>query len=114
MADSELTPETSVCISFRNNALLPTLFGEHDSHLSRIEKLAGVSTASRGNLLAITGSEASVKTARTALESLYGKLEKGMQIEARDVDAAIRMAADLPPETTESDRKSEKQKALKG
>src|SRR3546814_5018202 len=51
-------------IQFDDNSLLPMLYGEHDQHLLRIEQQLGVSLASRGNRLAISGPPASVEAAK--------------------------------------------------
>jgi phosphate starvation-inducible PhoH-like protein len=81
-----------ICVTLQNNKLIPPLFGEHDSHLSRIEKMLNVSTSSRGNTLSISGSSADVTKAKSAIEKLYQTLEAGDDIALSDVDAAIRMA----------------------
>lgn len=51
-----------------------------------------VCTASRGNIISITGKSDNVTRAKTALENLYRTLEKGREISMIDVDAAIKMA----------------------
>lgn len=78
-------------ISFSNNALLPQLFGEHDRNLLKIEEKLGIVTSSRGNVISISGERSKVAYAEKILESLYHKLEKGMEISMSDVEAAIRM-----------------------
>jgi len=75
-------------IQFDDNSLLPLLFGEHDQNLARLEKQLGVSLVSRGNRLAIQGPEDSALAAGQALEALYERLKKGMQVG----DAVVRMA----------------------
>ena len=45
----------SVQLDFDDNRLLPMLYGAHDKHLAQIEQRLGVSLASRGNQLVITG-----------------------------------------------------------
>jgi phosphate starvation-inducible PhoH-like protein len=78
-------------ISFGNNSLLPQLFGEHDKHLLKMEEKLGIVTSSRGNIISISGNASDVRMAEKILESLYHKLEKGMEIGMSDVEAAIRM-----------------------
>src|SRR5690606_5919977 len=63
-------------IQFDDNALLPLLYGEHDQNLLRIEQQLGVSLASRGNRLAISGPASSVEAANAALTALYQRLKK--------------------------------------
>ena len=44
-------------LKFDDNALVPLLFGEHDSHLSLIEEGLDVEIAARGNEIMITGTK---------------------------------------------------------
>ncbi len=80
-------------VSFANNLLLTSLFGENDSHLLKIEKHLDVVLTSRGNVIFISGDDESVSLAEKILESLYHKLEQGMDITINDVDAALRMVS---------------------
>ncbi len=83
-------------LTFKNNDLVPILFGEDDSHLNRIEKRFNVSASSRGNVLALSGSNpADVEASKSVLQSLYHQLEQGRDIGIAQVDAAIRMAGHI-------------------
>ena len=93
-ANSDEKPQESISILFENNALLPMLFGENDTTLSRLEQKLGVTLTSRGNILAISGPTSSVQTARHILEDLYSQLERGGDVSPGDVDAAIRISKD--------------------
>jgi phosphate starvation-inducible PhoH-like protein len=59
-----------VQLQFEDNRLLPSLYGEHDRNLARIETQLGVSMATRGNRIAISGPSGAVEIARTALSAL--------------------------------------------
>ena len=83
-------------LHFDNNALLPELFGEHDRNLARIEQMLDVSVGSRGNRMVVSGAPGAVATAKTALATLYRRLESGMTVDMGEVDAAVRLAADGP------------------
>lgn len=83
----------SSSIHFGDNSLLPQLFGEHDKHLLKIEDKLAITVSARGNVVSISGDSANVEQAEKVLESLYKKLEKGMEISMSDVEAAIRMVA---------------------
>ncbi len=83
-------------LKFDDNSLLPLLYGEHDQNLARIESQLGVSVASRGNRLAVSGPADAVKSANIALEALYARLKKGLQVGDAEVDAAVRMAQSAP------------------
>ncbi|MDE1903869.1 MAG: PhoH family protein [Alphaproteobacteria bacterium] len=90
--DTARDAEARFNLHFADNALLPQLFGEHDKHLERIERALGVALVSRGNRLAISGSEAAADIARAALAALYERLKRGDEVDAHAVDAALRMA----------------------
>jgi phosphate starvation-inducible PhoH-like protein len=91
-----------VHLQFDDNRLLPMLFGEHDRNLARIEQQLGVSLVSRGNQLAISGPTDSVEAARTAINALYARLKRGLDVDRHEVDAVLRLAqagaAALEPE----------------
>jgi phosphate starvation-inducible protein PhoH and related proteins len=84
--------EGRVNMQFEDNTLLPQLFGERDRNLERIERQLGVSVVSRGNRLAITGPGGRADIARAALQSLYERLERGLEIDTAAVDGALRLA----------------------
>lgn len=78
---------------FDDNRLAALLFGEHDGNLARIEQKLGVSLASRGNGLSIYGAPGSADLARVALNTLYHRLQNGLDVDMNEVDAALRHAA---------------------
>jgi phosphate starvation-inducible PhoH-like protein len=84
---------TAINLQFDDNRLLPLLFGEHDRHLARIEQRLGVSLASRGNRVSISGLHSGCEAARDVLMALYDRLQRGMTIDLGEVDAAVRLAA---------------------
>ncbi|MEQ1790366.1 MAG: PhoH family protein [Rickettsiales bacterium] len=83
----------SVSIAFQDNSLLPMLFGDEDINLTKLEKKFNVQTATRGNMLVISGEKDSIDSCRAVIESLYADLKKGAEIGSKEVDAAIRMSA---------------------
>jgi phosphate starvation-inducible PhoH-like protein len=83
-----------VQLQFEDNRLLPSLYGEHDRNLARIETQLGVSMATRGNRIAISGPSGAVEIARTALSALYDRLKRGLEVDQHEIDAAIRLARD--------------------
>lgn len=88
--------DRAVTLNFADNALLSLLLGEHDRHLMRLEQGLNVRLSCRGNRVAISGVPERVEMAKTALNGLYLRLERGETVGASEVDAAIRLAA---PET---------------
>jgi len=85
------TVSPPIHLEFDDNRLLPSLFGEHDQHLVRIEQGLGVSLVSRGNRLAISGPAEAVAHARTTLIALYQRLKRGLPVDMAEVDAAVRL-----------------------
>jgi phosphate starvation-inducible protein PhoH and related proteins len=79
-------------LEFDDNLLLPLLYGERDQHLNRIERQLGVSLATRGNRLAISGSASAIGAAQLALSQLYYRLKRGQEVDLPAVEAAIRLA----------------------
>lgn len=78
--------------------LLSPLFGEHDTHLARIERKLGVSLVPRGNRIAIFGDVGQADVAKIALGDLQQRLRQGLEVGPADVDAAVRMAEVQPVE----------------
>ncbi|MCE2509459.1 MAG: PhoH family protein [Alphaproteobacteria bacterium] len=87
-------------LQFDDNRLLPHLYGKQDEHLARIEKKLSVSIVSRGNRLAISGPPEHVRMARAALEALYRRLQKEQDVDAGEVDAALRLAVNVKEKGT--------------
>ena len=71
---TETIGTSAIQLEFDDHGLLPFLFGDHDRNLARIEQKLGVSLACFGNTVRISGEEGACATARTTLESLYGRL----------------------------------------
>ncbi|MDO8837490.1 MAG: PhoH family protein [Parvibaculum sp.] len=82
----------SLVIAFDDNRLLTELFGANDRHLARIEQGLGVLATSRGNKLVITGDAHARNQADRVLKDLYAHLKSGGEVNAGEVDGAIRMA----------------------
>ncbi len=90
-ATAELA-EARTQLEFDNNLLLPSLYGERDQHLDRVERQLGVSLVTRGNRLVISGPPSAIETARLALSRLYERLKQGQDIDPPIVEAALRLA----------------------
>jgi phosphate starvation-inducible PhoH-like protein len=85
-----------VLLQFDDNNLLPPLYGEHDQHLTRLESQLGVRLAARGNRISISGPADAVRAAELALNGLYERLRKGLEVGDGEVDAAVRMVVQAP------------------
>ena len=79
-------------LQFDDNSLLPALYGAHDRNLARLEQKFGVSMRARGNELAIAGPESAVAAARSAMDLLYDRARRGLEIDPGEVDGAARLA----------------------
>ncbi len=85
--------EKTAKMTFDDNTLALQLFGSHHRNLARIEQKLNVAVHTRGNEATITGDAAAVEDAGRVLEGLYGRLQQGGEVDAEEVDAALRMAA---------------------
>jgi len=90
---------TTGVLEFEDNLLLPALYGEHNSFLSRIENEFGCELIGKGNLLSLEGPQEACNLSRDVLLSLYNRLEEGLEITLDDVDGAIRLVAMLESPT---------------
>ena len=87
------THDDRVVLDFKDNRLLPLLFGQHDAHLARIEQMLDVVIVLRGNRLQIEGALKSRRIAELTLADLYERLEAGHSLELGDIEGAIRLAS---------------------
>ena len=90
------SPAAPLSLEFDDYRLLPLLYGEHDQNLARIEQQLGVTLASRGHHLQISGPDEATAAARDALLALYERLEKDLEVGNGEIDAAVRMARAAP------------------
>ena len=97
------TVNEPVLLQFDDNNLLPPLYGEHDQHLTRLESQLGVRLAARGNRISISGPADAVRAAELALNGLYERLRKGLEVSDGEVDAAVRMVVQAPAGTAVAD-----------
>ncbi len=82
-------------ITFKDNDVLLSLFGEQDNHLKLIERLSPIKLAVRGNGISISGSDPlAVQLTKNLLTQLYGIVEKGYTVYPVDVNYAHRMLSE--------------------
>lgn len=81
-------------ISFElyNNLLVQQLVGPQDGNLRLIEKILGVEIGSFGNQINIKGNQDAIEQAKNAVDILYNKVSKGIDIGEEEVKAAVRMS----------------------
>jgi phosphate starvation-inducible PhoH-like protein len=88
--------QTSGRMSFENNQLAQSLFGEHNQHIRMVEQRLGLKISTKGNTLQVRGDEPDVFLAQRLLTELYGLLKKGHPLYEHDIDFAIRFLKENP------------------
>jgi phosphate starvation-inducible protein PhoH and related proteins len=83
---------SQIVLTFDDNRLASTLFGQYGQNLALIERKLGVAATSRGNQVTLEGSREACEQARRVLESLYERLKRGDELVQGDVDGAVRLA----------------------
>ena len=63
-------------LSFENNQLAQTLFGEHNQHIRLVEQRLGLRISTKGNTLQIRGDEPDVFLARKIVYRIVRSLKK--------------------------------------
>lgn len=83
-------------ISFElfNNTLVQQMVGAQDANLKLLEKIIGVEIISVGNNITIKGDRTSIEQAKTAIDVLYNKVSRGIEIGEQEVKAAVRLSGD--------------------
>lgn len=80
-------------ISFElfNNSLVQKLVGASDSNLRLIEQILHVDISSFGNQINIKGNEADIEVAKAAINILYDKVSRDVEVGEQEVKAAVRI-----------------------
>jgi len=78
-------------VTFDNNELVRSLYGERNGNLRLIEKRLNMIINIRGNDLILQGGLPELEVAENLLTQLYGLLKEGYPIYDRDVDYSLRI-----------------------
>ncbi|MCK4390627.1 MAG: PhoH family protein [Desulfobacterales bacterium] len=78
-------------ITFDDNLVARSLFGEQNQHLRQIAKALDIQIHARGNTVSVHGESITTQLAVKLLKELYGLIEEGYPIYESDVDYAIRI-----------------------
>ncbi len=81
-----------VALTFDDNRLASSLFGQYGQNLALIERRLGVAATSRGNQVTLEGPREACEQARRVLETLYERLARGDEVAQGDVDGVVRLA----------------------
>ncbi len=82
-----------------NNQLLQKLVGASDANLRLIEKMLNVELLSFGNQITIKGGPREIEDAKAAINILYDKASKNMEIGEQEVKAAVRICGGVHNES---------------
>ena len=77
-----------------NNTLVQQMVGPQDTNLRSLEKILGVEIVSFGNEITIKGDKSAIEQAKTAIDVLYNKVSRGIEIDEQEVKAAVRLSGD--------------------
>jgi phosphate starvation-inducible PhoH-like protein len=91
-----LTESASVELTFDDNDLALSLYGDLNKNLAALEKAAGVSLNVRGNALSIVGLDHEVRVAASVLEQLYELIKEGYPVYPPDVAYGLRILERSP------------------
>src|ERR1700728_3477365 len=80
-----------IALTFDDNRLASSLFGQYGQNLALIERRLGVAATSRGNQVTLEGSREACEQARRVLETLYERLARGDEVAQGDVDDGRRL-----------------------
>ncbi|KAB0682854.1 PhoH family protein [Aureimonas leprariae] len=81
-----------IVLTYEDNRLVGALFGQFDQHLALLEQRLRIDARARGNRVELRGEQTACEQGRRALDMLYERLQTGADIQASDVEGAIRMA----------------------
>src|SRR6202140_3054962 len=82
---------TQIALTFDDNRLASSLFGQYGQNLALIERRLGVVANSRGNQVTVEGPREAADQARRVLESLYERLKRGDELVQGDVEGTVRL-----------------------
>ncbi len=87
-----LEPAIATTLEFDDLSLVPLLYGEHNSHITYIEKTLDVQISDRGNTLSLSGNAENTAIADNVLKWMWKHIQKGRELTNADIDGAIRFA----------------------
>ncbi|MBE6453700.1 MAG: phosphate starvation-inducible protein PhoH [Alphaproteobacteria bacterium] len=79
------------------------MVGAQDANLRLLEKILGVEIVSFGNNITIKGEKKAIEQAKTAVDVLYNKVSRGIEIGEQEVKAAVRLSGDNVDSQTAQD-----------
>lgn len=83
-----------LCFELYNNQLVQKIVGTSDKNLKLLEKILGVDISCFGNQITVTGDKQAVEQAKEAIDLLYHKVSKGVEVGEQEVKAAVRFSGE--------------------
>ncbi|NIA08185.1 MAG: AAA family ATPase [Nitrospiraceae bacterium] len=93
---SQKDPRQTQQLTFPDNSLASSLYGEQGANLRLIEDLLKVSIHVRGNQISVTGDPIDVDLADSICSQLYGLLKEGYILHPNDVEFAVHILSSNP------------------
>lgn len=87
-----MSQDSHLNLAFSDNSLVQELVGPHNSNLHRLEQRLNVVLHHRGNTITIEGTPDRAALAERTIYRLYDHLAAGHDIDAGEVDGAVRLA----------------------
>ena len=88
---SETADPQSLKITFSDNLVAGSLFGEQNRHIQQIAAALDIQIHVRGNAVSVHGDIITAQLVEKLLKELYGLIEEGYPIYEGDIDYAIRI-----------------------
>jgi phosphate starvation-inducible PhoH-like protein len=88
---AETASHEALKITFGDNLVAKSLFGEQNRHLRQIAETLSIQIHARGNGITLHGDPITIRLVEKLLKELYGLVEEGYPIYESDIDYAIRI-----------------------
>ena len=100
LAEKSNSEQKHQTLTYDDNQLARSLFGQFDEHLAILERDLLVEAAARGNEVKLKGTASAIGQCSSVLDILYGRLQRGEDVQAGDVEGAIRQVVSSDAKTT--------------
>ena len=91
LREPQTQDQRSLKITFDDNLVARSLFGERNQHLQQIARALAIQIHARGNTVTVHGDTVTTQFVGKLLNELYALIEEGYPIYQSDVDYAIRI-----------------------
>lgn len=95
-----MNEKTQLIINFKDNKLLPMVYGIHNQNLKTIQNAIGVNLHNRGNVITISGKENDIAKAESVLNFIYQNAKEGKDITEEIILSLIEAPIEAPKVST--------------